>query len=231
MHVHGQVAKAKETFFSRDYLGALSTDYLRVLALEGQASREVTNAFHREWYSQEITGKSAPGADTHLMRPGNCLRNWSRTRLQVRAKLDDSLIHVGFFDSGDRQQWAMRPIAGSLERIAALSTNLTSGHVRFHAIFLRRPSRSAVRLSKAFRVHTLLPLPPHAECVHTALQRLSWKAGPAYLYKPLLHWLLPPSIHHLILLDLDTVVLRDLRPLWLHFNHFDHAVVGIASEQ
>jgi hypothetical protein len=51
------------------------------------------------------------------------------------------------------------------------------------------------------------------------------------MYKPLLHWLLQPSLHRLILLDQDTIVLRDPAALWAHFTYFDRALVGAAREQ
>ena len=63
------------------------------------------------------------------------------------------------------------------------------------------------------------------------MRRISHGPGPQYLYKPLLHFLLP-TVKRLILLDTDTIVLQPIGELWAHFGRFPSgAVLGVANEQ
>ena len=67
-------------------------------------------------------------------------------------------------------------------------------------------------------------------CVYRGLARLAHGPGPAYLYKPLLHYLMP-TVRRLILLDTDIVVLQPIERLYRQFDGFGAAVVGVANEQ
>ena len=62
------------------------------------------------------------------------------------------------------------------------------------------------------------------------MRRLSHGPGPQYLYKPLLHHVMPADVDRLILLDTDVVVVRDIRDLHAEFD-FGTAVLGVSNEQ
>lgn len=100
----------------------------------------------------------------------------------------------------------------------------TSSRVRFHAL-LKVPLRMP-----GFRV-TLLKLPPVAQCLYDGMRRLSHGPGPQYLYKPLLHHVMPSDVTRLILLDTDIVMVRDVRELYAEFDSFHTAVLGVGNEQ
>ena len=44
-----------------------------------------------------------------------------------------------------------------------------------------------------------------AACLYRGLRRLAHGPGPAYLYKPILHLVLPREIRKLVMLDTDAV--------------------------
>ena len=109
-------------------------------------------------------------------------------------------------------------------RVAALVN--TTARVRFHAILLH-----SARTIPSIRVWPL-KLPSAALCVYDGLKHRASGHGPDYLFKPLLAWVLPPSIRRLILLDCDTVPLRDVRELFDQFASFcASAVIGLVREQ
>ena len=133
---------------------------------------------------------------------------------------DDGLIHVAFFDTRPRPDTgAMLAAAKQIRKAGGAEA------VRFHVLLHAR-----FQLEVPGMTRTPLTLPPSAQCLFRGLQRLAHGPGPAYLYKPLLHFLLP-SVRQLILLDTDTVVLRPIAELWRHFSHFGGAVLGVANEQ
>ena len=133
---------------------------------------------------------------------------------------DDGLIHVAFFDTRPRPDTAAMLAAAKQIRKAG-GAEAVRFHVLLHAKF---------QLEVPGMTRTPLTLPPVAQCLFSGLRRLAHGPGPAYLYKPLLHFLLP-SVRQLILLDTDTVVLRPIAELWRHFSHFGGAVLGVANEQ
>lgn len=129
----------------------------------------------------------------------------------------DDQIHVGFFDN------SARPNINSMLRIAAM-VNVTS-KVQFHAIMLHP------RPIPGFSVWPVR-LPASVLCVYDGLIMRSSGHGPDYLFKPLLAWMLPPTIRQLILLDCDAVPLRDIRELFAEFERFCPShVLGLVSEQ
>lgn len=130
--------------------------------------------------------------------------------------LDTAPIDVAFFDTRPT------PDTSSMLRAAALA-NATS-RVRFHAL-LKYP-----RPIPGFRV-TKLELPPLAQCLYNGMKRLSHGPGPQYLYKPLLHHVMPADVERLILLDTDIVMVRDVRELFAEFGRFGTACLGVGNEQ
>lgn len=118
-----------------------------------------------------------------------------------------------------------RPNCNSMLRVAAMLN--TTPRIRFHAIL--NHSLPPCELP-GFRF-TRLTLPAEAQCLHKALSRRSWGHGPAFLYKPLLHYVMPRTVRRLILLDNDCVPLRDIRELFDEFRRFAGRLIGVANEQ
>lgn len=125
-------------------------------------------------------------------------------------------IDVAFYDTRPRVD------ERSFYRAAALCNS--SGRVRFHAL-LKFPRPIA-----GFRVHPLT-LPGSAQCLYDGMRRLAHGPGPQYLYKPLLHLIVPPDVKRMLLLDTDVVMLRDVSELYAEFAAFGTAVVGVGNEQ
>jgi xylosyl alpha-1,3-xylosyltransferase len=129
---------------------------------------------------------------------------------------DNGIIHVGFYDT------RRSPDVAGMRRAAAVCNR--SG-VRFHALLAHPVAVVGMRVTR------LELAQPFGRCLHANLRRLTYSTGHEYLFKPLLHLLLP-DVRRLILLDTDVVVLRDLGDLWAHFERFgEEAVVGLAEEQ
>ena len=134
--------------------------------------------------------------------------------------VEDGLIHVAFFDTRPHPDTgAMLDAARQIRKSGGAET------VRFHVLLHAAYTRVVPGMTR-----TALSLPPAAQCLLSGLQRLAHGPGPAYLYKPLLHFLLP-TVRQLILLDTDTVMLQPIAELWRHFGHFGSAVLGVANEQ
>ncbi len=160
-----------------------------------------------------------PPSEQRVSRRPACLLNSSQdadAEPGLASVGADDPIDVAFMDT-------RREVPVKLIVLAAALAN-TSSRVRFHAIL------SFPVPIQNFRVHRL-HLPPAAQCLYDGLSRLAHGPGPAYLYKPLLPWVVPEDVRRLILLDTDVAVLRDLGALYAQFGAFGTAVVGIANEQ
>ena len=131
--------------------------------------------------------------------------------------VDDSVIDVAFFDT------RARPDTSSMMR-AAGRCNSSSARVRFHAIL------TAPKPLPGFRI-VLLNLPQRAKCLYDGMKRLSHGPGPQYLYKPLLHYVMPANVRRLILLDTDIVMVRDIVDLHAEFSRFGTKLLGVGNEQ
>ena len=129
-------------------------------------------------------------------------------------------IDVAFYETRARFD------ASSMLNAASL-INQSGASVRFHAL-LRYPR--LISSLPGFQAHNLDALPAHARCLLTGLQLLAHGPGPQYLYKPLLHWVLP-GMRRLILLDTDVVMVRPIAELFAEFERFDGALIGLANEQ
>lgn len=102
---------------------------------------------------------------------------------------------------------------------AALNCRSEHREVRFHAVL------SKDQVIPGFHV-TPLHLAGRAKCLYMKLRKLAHGPGPEYLYKPLLPWILPRFVLQAIILDTDTIVLRDIYWLWSEFRNFGRAVIG-----
>ena len=138
-------------------------------------------------------------------------------------------IDIAFYDT------RMRPDAASMiraaSRITSSASNSTAARVRFHAIISKQLEPSLFQQSlPGFRL-TKLVIPARAQCLYDGMKRLSHGPGPQYLYKPLLHYIMPADVRRLILLDTDVVLVRDVADLYHEFDQFGTALLGIAREQ
>jgi hypothetical protein len=136
-----------------------------------------------------------------------------------RPLTEDLPIDVAFFDT--------RPNPDTVSMLRAAALCNATERVRFHALLKRRIDPSQL---PGFRI-TQLKLPPVAQCLYDGMKRLSHGPGPQYLYKPLLHHVMPPDVERLILLDTDIVMVRDVRELFAEFGQFGTAVLGVGNEQ
>ena len=140
----------------------------------------------------------------------------------VSRSEDDGLIHVAFYDTRapQRRNWM------GVLRAAAM---LDGPGVRLHAL-LASPLPPSVPAH--IRVAALELRSPGARCLHANLVRLSHGPGRTYLLKPLLHFVLPPSVRRVLVLDTDVVMIRPLAELWGQFARFGpEAVLGLVAEQ
>ena len=52
-----------------------------------------------------------------------------------------------------------------------------------------------------------------------------------FMYKVMAQFILPPAVQRIIIMDLDMLVLADLRQLWAHFDRFGpQQMIGMAPE-
>jgi hypothetical protein len=81
-------------------------------------------------------------------------------------------------------------------------------------------------------LHSVGDAPPVAQSLYKQLSRTATGPGPIYLYKPLLHLVLPSWLTKLIVLDTDLFVTADIAGLWGEFARFSStALLGLAVEQ
>jgi len=137
-------------------------------------------------------------------------------------------MHVGFFDDRATPNW--RGIQRTLDRVRALETS--DAPVVAHLVVVDAPGQVPV----GGHLHVLRGAGGAegqlARCLYRNMGRSARGMGRHYLYKPVLHLLLPPHIEKLIMLDTDTVFVRPLSELWAEFGRFlPMAVLGVAPEQ
>jgi hypothetical protein len=140
-------------------------------------------------------------------------------------------MHVGFFDN--RRNTNVELFGRVIELARRVETS--SAPIVPHALLFSRP-RDA--LPPGFVLHLLTPFAEKegsatlAQCLFEGLRRLCHGPGANYVWKPLIHLLLPPSVDRLLLLDTDVIIIRPLSQLLAAFHDFGpEAVVGIGPEQ
>ena len=82
-----------------------------------------------------------------------------------------------------------------------------------------RPKWRGVPKRRVF-LHTISDISYDAKILYAKLSRTATGPGPIYLYKPLLHLVLPTWLSHVIVLDTDLFFFSDIRGLWEEFRHF-----------
>ena len=82
------------------------------------------------------------------------------------------------------------------------------------------------------RLQSVLDMSESAKTLYKALSATATGPGGLYLYKPLLHLVLPRSVPRVIVLDTDLFLFSDIRGLWNEFEHFGpREYIGVAVEQ
>jgi hypothetical protein len=135
-------------------------------------------------------------------------------------------IDVAFYDTraGGEHLRSMEAAASLIRRTATTS----AARLRLHAIIMH-PS---AKVLQGWRYTSLRSMPAVARCLYAGLSRISHGPGPQFLYKPLLHYLMPADVRRLILLDTDVAVVADIGALHAQFARMaPSAVVGLVPEQ
>ena len=126
-----------------------------------------------------------------------------------------------------------------IRNIEAQSTNST---VHFHLLVDKSPTelRREMRQREVWRglptdrvhLHTVAEIPRRAKDLYRRLSRSATGPGPIYLYKPLLHLVLPEHLSRVIVLDTDLFLFEDVLGLWREFDAFQPGeLLGVAAEQ
>lgn len=85
---------------------------------------------------------------------------------------------------------------------------------------------------RKIHLHSVRRIPNEARALYRQLSRTATGPGPIYLYKPLLHLVLPQWLTRVIVLDTDLFLFSDIAGLWARFDHFvEGELLGVASEQ
>ena len=81
-------------------------------------------------------------------------------------------------------------------------------------------------------LHTIASISTAARTLYRQLSRTATGPGPIYLYKPLLHLVLPTWIQRVLVLDTDLFLFSDIAGLWAEFDRFAPGeLLGVAAEQ
>ena len=75
-------------------------------------------------------------------------------------------------------------------------------------------------------LHTIASISTAARTLYRQLSRTATGPGPIYLYKPLLHLVLPTWIQRVLVLDTDLFLFSDIAGLWAEFDRFAPAAPG-----
>jgi hypothetical protein len=126
-----------------------------------------------------------------------------------------------------------------IRNIEAQSVNST---VSYHLLVDKSPSelRQEMQQRAVWRglpidrvhLHTVADIPRKVRDLYRRLSHSATGPGPIYLYKPLLHLVLPKSLSRVIVLDTDLFLFEDLLGLWREFDRFRPGeLLGVAAEQ
>lgn len=118
----------------------------------------------------------------------------------------------------------------------------SASRVRFHLLVdrpvekLRRqmmtaPQWRGVPKSKVL-LHSINDISSKARMLYRRLSSTATGPGGIYLYKPLMHMVLPSWLERVIVLDTDLFLFSDIRGLWSEFDRFGpNELLGVAAEQ
>jgi hypothetical protein len=165
-------------------------------------------------------------------------RNATRVHGGARAApAAAAVIDVCFLALGPPKQ--MDASTTIIRNIEAHRSNST---VRYHLLVDKptRVLRKEMRYRAAWRgvpkravsLHSIAELPPAVRALHSRLSRTATGPGPLYLWKPLLHLVLPRSVSRVIVLDTDIFLFEDIAGLARQFDAFAPGeLLGVAPEQ
>jgi hypothetical protein len=148
---------------------------------------------------------------------------------------EESTLQVGFIAAGDLSKY----LDVGLKLMHNINS-VTAGRVHFHILTDGRTSAVhkilGARTRAVYSVHEFRDLGTRDKRVYKGLSSTveGYKAEVAtlYVYKLMLHRLLPTSVNRLILMDLDMFVLSDMGALWREFDNFSpEHLFGMAIEQ
>ena len=114
----------------------------------------------------------------------------------------------------------------------------TPGKINVHVLTDIDDARSIVGSGSCWsaQIHDLRRLSPPLQARFAALrsgvEEHSWSMNNYnFMYKVMAQFILPPAVQRIIIMDLDMLVLADLRQLWAHFDRFGpQQMIGMAPE-
>ena len=162
----------------------------------------------------------------------------SSRRIKQHDEAASPTVEICFLALGAVEQ--MDRSASIIRNIEA--HNRVAGSVRYHLLIDKPPAlmRARMKLWRTWRgvpkqlvwFHGVDSAPSVARALYKQLSRTATGPGPIYLYKPLLHLVLPRWISRLIVLDTDLFLTSDIAGLWAEFDRFaPRALLGLAAEQ
>jgi len=112
--------------------------------------------------------------------------------------------------------------------------------VRYHMLVDKPPAPLEAQMSaravwrglpmERIRLQSVVDISESAKTLYKALSATATGPGGLYLYKPLLHLVLPRSVPRVIVLDTDLFVFASLRGLWDLFGRFETPqLIGLAQ--
>ena len=199
--------------------------------------------------------KKAPAASPFTSGPG-CPAQANVSTAEASA------VHVGFLalsDSPVGRSWpGGRFLAAALQLVASIEAHSPDTEVFYHVVVdgarkiktvrkqlcsafdnitvalaarrgtTRHPKQLAARTS----LYSIDAAPAEAKLLHSSLAMTASGPGRSYLWKNLLHLVLPLSVPRLIFLDADLFLYSPISRLWNEFARFAPShVLGIALEQ
>ena len=139
-----------------------------------------------------------------------------------------------------KQRWQADAAAPVIRNLEATSRRPVS--TRYHIVVdeRRAPLRARMKAHANWRgvpvartwLHSTLRIAAEARSLYTRLIRTATGPGPLYLWKPLLHLVLPSWLGRVVVLDFDLFFFSDVGRLWRQFDAFpSRALIGLAEEQ
>ena len=158
--------------------------------------------------------------------------SFGRKEGALASLVDQSAIHIGFLAINNPSKYL--DIARMMMRNIE---NTTSRPVHYHVITdVSHEKVQKIMGENGYTTYNLKDISPKLFAVYKKLAATvgGWDAETArlYMYKPLLHRILPESLSRLIVVDLDIWITRDIAGLWQQFDEFrDTHIMGAALEQ
>ena len=177
-------------------------------------------------------------AQPPLLNASTAPRRRRRTMARPPAPALPAMVDICFLALGASTQIDFS--TSIIRNIEAQSARRYS--VRYHLLVDQSPTmlRTQMHTREKWRgvpkrrvfLHSVKDIPREAQQLYRALSRTATGPGPIYLYKPLLHLVLPTWLSHVIVLDTDLFVFSDVRELWQEFARFGpRELLGLAVEQ